>query len=853
MFDFNNMGRLMELARDIDSEDLLRLADKVDLPELLRIIQRLSDSQLARFETALRKAIDGDGDEAGDDGGYVVPFRKAAVIGAGTMGAQIAAHLSNAGLDVLLLDLKGSDDDPDGPARKGLEAARKAKPAAFFDRTGPERIGIGNLEDDLDRLRDVEWVIEAVVERLDIKRNLMKRIEEVTSDEVVVTTNTSGIPIREIVEGRSASFRRRFFGTHFFNPPRYLKLLEIIPTEETDPSIVDRVRHFGRVHLGKGIVQAKDVPYFIGNRVGVYGQLQAMRYFADGRYSIEEIDELTGPLAGRPRSATFRTADIVGLDVLAQVTRNLHETVPDDARRDAFQVPSILERLVEDGALGAKAGRGFYKKEGKTIRSVDPETLEYRDPEPVDLDGLDEIRRLPLDERLRALFELEGRAGDFFRETTLDLLSYAAFRVPEVTDNPADIDRAIRWGFGWEMGPFEMWDAIGFEQVLNAMDEVGVDYPEWVEEVNRSNRDAFYSGPDDERTIVDSLGEEIEEEQPVDVLPLPAIRARSSAEIWSNEEAALLDVGRGVALYEFRSRGNALGRNVMQGLNDALDAIDADSSIRGMIIGNESKNFAVGANLYEVMKAIEESRTEDLERFLGLFQTTIQRIRYARKPVVVAVHQRVLGGACELVMACPNPVASAESYIGLVELGVGLIPAGAGSMMLAAKASERSATGHPSEVQANLQPLYENVAMARVSESASSAKKMGYLAEHAPVVMNDTRRLFAARAEVIRLSDQGYLPPPRRTSITVLGRPTGAAFDVMLQQYLEGGFISDYDRHLGSRLAHVMTGGDLTGPQTVDEEYLLGLEREVFLGLLGEERTQARIRHMLETGKPLRN
>jgi 3-hydroxyacyl-CoA dehydrogenase len=852
MFDFNNMGRLMELARDIDSDDLLKLADKVDLPELLRVIQRLSDTQLTRFETAVRRAVEGDEERDESETQYLPPFRRAAVIGAGTMGAQIAAHLANAGLEVLLLDLK-SGDDPNEAARRGLDAARKAKPAAFFTEDVISRVSIGNLEDDFDRLSDAEWIIEAVVERLDVKRDLLQRIEEVAHDEAIISTNTSGIPIGEIAEGRSESLQRRFLGTHFFNPPRYLKLLEIIPTDETSAEVVERITGFGRVHLGKGIVVAKDVPYFIGNRVGVYAQLQAMRHFTDGDFTIEEIDLLTGPLTGRPRSATFRTADIVGLDVLAQVTRNLHEAVPDDLRRSAFEVPEIIDRLVENGALGAKAGRGFYRKEGREIRSVDPSTFDYRDPSNVSFEGLDEIRRLPLDERLGALFELEGRAGDFFRETTLDLLSYAAYRVPEVTDNPADIDKAIRWGFGWEMGPFEMWDAIGFERVLTAMDEEGIDYPDWIEAINQSDRESFYTGTADERTVVDAEGFDVADELPSDVIPLPSIRARQSSKIWSNDEAALLDIGRGVALLEFRSKGNALGRSVMQGLNEALDIVEDDGALRGLVIGNEAKNFAVGANLFEVMSAITASRHADLERYLSLFQDTIQRVRYARKPVVVAVHQRVLGGACEMVMACPHPVASAESYIGLVELGVGLIPAGAGSMMLAARASERSASGHPSEIQAQLQALYENVAMARVSDSAPAAKNMGYLADHAPVVMNDARRLFAARTEVIRLSDQGYRPPPRRTQVTVLGGPTRAAFEVQLQQYLEGGFISEYDRYLGSQLAYVMTGGDLTGPQPVDERYLLELEREVFLSLLGEERTQARIRHMLENGKPLRN
>jgi 3-hydroxyacyl-CoA dehydrogenase len=853
MLDFNNMGRLMELAKDIDSDDLLKLADKVDLPELLRVIQRLSDDQLTKFESAVRRAVDQPDEGAEDDESqFFTPFRRATVIGAGTMGAQIAAHLANIGLDVRLLDIKG-DDDPNEPVKRGLEAAKKARPAAFFDDDAVSRISIGNLDDDIAEISDADWIIEAVIERLDIKRSLVEKLEKHASGDAIISTNTSGIPIREIAEGRSEDFRRRFLGTHFFNPPRYLKLLEIIPTEDTSAEVVDRVMHFGRVHLGKGVVVAKDVPYFIGNRVGVYGQLQAMRYFTDGDYSIEEIDDLTGPLVGRPRSATFRTADIVGLDVLTQVAQNLHHAVPNDPAREAFHPPELIERLVDAGALGAKSRKGFYEKRGRDILSVDPETLHYTEPGESDLPGVDDLRKLPLEDRLQKLFELDGRAGEFFRETTLDLLAYAAHRVPEVTDNPADVDRAIKWGFGWELGPFEIWDAIGFERVLNAMDEAGIDYPDWIEEINRTNRDAFYISDEDGSSVVDAEGGDIFEELLPDVLGLPIIRTQKSAELWSNDEAALLDIGRGVALFEFRSRGNALGRQVMEGLNEAIDRVESDGSLRGMVVGNEGKNFAVGANLFEVAKAVEAGESDAIERYLTLFQSTIQRVRYARKPVVVAVHQRVLGGACEMVMACPNPVASAESYIGLVELGVGLIPAGAGSMMLAARASERAATGHPSEIQAQLQTVFENVAMARVAESAVQARAMGYLADCARIVMSDERRLFVARQEVVRLSDAGYLPPPRRTRITVLGRPTRSAFEVQLQQYLHGGFISEYDSHLGFQLAHVMTGGDLSGPQEVSEEYLLELEREAILGLLGQEKTRARIKHMLESGKPLRN
>ena len=462
------------------------------------------------------------------------PFRTAAVLGAGTMGAQIAAHLANAGLQVHLLDVTpasiGQDGAPDDIVEKGFQQARKASPDPFFDDAAAGRMTLGNFEDDFDRVADVDWVIEAVVERMDIKRDVHARIEAATDAETVVSTNTSGLPIHEIAEGRSASFKRRFLGTHFFNPPRYLKLLEIIPTGATDPAVVKRVAQFGRLHLGKGIVVANDVPYFIGNRVGVYGQLQALRYFTEGDYTIEEIDTLTGKLVGRPKSATFRTADLVGLDVLVDVTKNLHEMASHDESRGAFQVPSLLQRLVDEGRLGQKTGAGFYKKEDGEIKSVDPETLEYTSAEEEELGDLGRIWKAGgLDDRLRALYEDDSRAGQFFRETTLDLLGYSARRIGEITDNPADVDRAIRWGFGWELGPFQTWDALGFETVLGGMEQQGIEVPGWVEAMHESGATTFYRTRAGEREVYIPAESRYERDpRPADELRLDPIKAEAS-------------------------------------------------------------------------------------------------------------------------------------------------------------------------------------------------------------------------------------------------------------------------------------------------------------------------------------
>ena len=783
------------------------------------------------------------------------PFRTAAVLGAGTMGAQIAAHLANAGLQVELLDITPDEGAPNAVVEKGFAAAKKAKPAAFFTDEAGGRVRLGNFEEHFDRIGSVDWVIEAVVERMDIKRDVAARIEDAVRPDAVISTNTSGLPIHEIIADRSEDFQRRFLGTHFFNPPRYLKLLEIIPTDTTERAVVERVAQFGRLHLGKGIVVANDVPYFIGNRVGVYAQLQALRYFTDGDYSIEEIDTLTGPLVGHPKSATFRTADLVGLDVLRDVTNNLYEKAPSDESRDAFQVPDLLNTLVEKGALGAKTGAGFYKKEDGEIKSINPSSGNYESPGPLNLGDLEAVKQAgDTPDRLRRLYEDDGRAGTFFCETTLDLLGYAARRIPEITDSPADVDRAIRWGFGWELGPFEMWDVLGFETVLNGMEQQGLEVPAWVDEMQQQGKTSFYRGQHQDRAVFTPPEESyVSDTPPTDELDLAAIRSNETNVRWRNDDAALLDIGDDVALFEFQSKGNTLGRNVVDGLLEVIERVENDPDIRGLVVGNEGKNFSPGANLGEVAYALQDGQFDLLEQQVARFQQMVQRVRYASKPVVVTVHERVLGGGCEMLLACPHPVAAAESYVGLVELGVGLIPAGTGTTRMAQLAAEKAADTHPSAIQSQLSEYFEQMAMAKVAESARQAQDMGYLSSAAPIVMNAERRLFVARQEVVRLSEEGYLPPPHATNIRVLGRPTRSAFKVSLQQYFEGGFISEYDKKLALALAYVLTGGDLTAPQDVPEDYLIELEREAILRLLGEKKTQDRIEHMLKNRKPLRN
>ncbi|WP_208426329.1 MULTISPECIES: 3-hydroxyacyl-CoA dehydrogenase/enoyl-CoA hydratase family protein [Salinibacter] len=782
------------------------------------------------------------------------PFRTAAVLGAGTMGAQIAAHLANAGLEVHLLDIAPDDDDPNAVVREGFEQAREASPDPFFAGEAADRVHLGNFEEHFGRIGDVDWIVEAVVERMDVKRDVHARIEAHAADDAVISTNTSGLPIHAITEGRSADFKRRFLGTHFYNPPRYLKLLELVPTDATDPDVTERVAQFGRLRLGKGIVVANDVPYFIGNRIGVFAQLQAIRHFTDGDYTIEEIDTLTGKISGRPKSATFRTADLVGLDVLMDVATNLRELVDDEAQREAFAVPDVLERLVDDGRLGEKTKAGFYKKADGEIKSIDPDTLGYTSAADEELGDLGAVWNAGgLSARLQALYEDDGRAGQFFRETTLELLAYSANRLGEVSDNPADVDRAIRWGFGWTMGPFEMWDALGMGTVLDGLEAHALDVPGWVHAMHERG-ETFYDTRDGERAVFMPHADRHEPDpRPADELRLAPIKQDAANELWSTDDAALLDVGDGVALFEFRSKANTLGRDVMMGLRECVGRVEQDANLRGMIVGNEGKNFSVGANLGEMAMAASEGAFDVIDQYIDEFQRTIQQVRYASSPVVVAPHQRVLGGGCEMAMACPHPVAAAETYIGLVELGVGLIPAGTGTMRLAARAAQDAPNDTHNAIQDHLRPYFETVAMAEVAESAAQGIEMGFLPENTRVVMHEDRRLYAAKQEVLRLSEQGYAPPPVMNKIKVLGETTLSTFKVALMQYREGKYITEYDEHLATQLGKVMCGGKLSSPQEVHEDYLIELEREVFLSLLGEEKTQARIQHMLEHNKPLRN
>jgi 3-hydroxyacyl-CoA dehydrogenase len=772
------------------------------------------------------------------------PFRTAAVLGAGVMGTQIAAHLANAGLTVHLLDIPAKSGNKNAIVEAAFKKGLKMSPPIFFTDKIAHRVTLGNFEEHFHRLADVDWIIEAVVENLTVKQELMARLEAIVREDAVISTNTSGLPIHAIAQNRSESFRKRFLGTHFFNPPRYLKLLELIPTLDTDPLVLERVQRFGELHLGKGVVIAKDTPNFIANRIGMYVTMLGLRALTTQGYTIEEIDTLSGPLVGRPKSATFRTADLVGLDTLMYVTENLYAAIPDDKRRDVFQVPDLLRKLVSTGTLGAKTGQGFYKKQKSEILSLNPVTLAYESPKLMNLPGLEPISKMPeLGDRLQTLYRDTGRAGTLFRDSILDILNYSAHRIPEIADSPTEIDRAMRWGFGWDLGPFEIWDAIGFEQVLGDMKAAGMVAPHWVEE----------------------LGNAREGKHPVFVAPCPlrrsplspnidlaGIKADPALTLWQNSEAALLDLGDGVGLYEFRSKGNTLSLNVVKGLGEVLDLLETNN-LKGLVIGNGSAHFSGGANLAEMGMMAQSGSLDGIANLIVTFQTLLQRIYYFPKPIVMAVQGRALGGGCELVMACPNVVAAAETYIGLVEVAVGLIPGAGGIMRMTARVAERAASESPSHVQPFLKAAFETIATAKVSSSAYEGQALGFLPSTTQILMNGDRRLAVAKSTVLHLANSGYVPPPEMNAIQVLGRPGRALLDMGAYVFEQSGYASEHDRYLANRLAYVMTGGDLTAPALVHENYLLELERENFIPLLGLPKTQERVAHMLKTKKPLRN
>jgi 3-hydroxyacyl-CoA dehydrogenase len=788
-------------------------------------------------------------------------IRRVAVLGAGTMGAAIAAHCANAGLEVDLLDI--APDEPDANkndvVNAGFDRMKNARPAALMSGRVAERIRLGNFDDDFDRVAEADWVLEAILENLEPKRELMQRVENVARDDALISSNTSGIPLHQIADGRSEGFRKRFLGTHFFNPPRYLKLLEIIPTEDTDPEVVEFVRDFGERVLGKGGVIAKDTPNFIGNRLGSFTGMQSVTYALENGYGVEEVDAITGPLIGHPRTATFRLNDQVGLDIAVGVAENLVEAAPDDESREDIKPHPKLKEMLEKNLLGNKTGAGFYKRskrDGKTVFDVlDPETFEHHPPENLEIPIAREAREQgDLGARLRFLMDRadEDRHARFIRDTLLPYMAYASRRVPEISDTLEDVDHAMEWGFVHQTGPFRTWDLLGVRETARRMDDMGIEVAQWVREMLEAGNESFYEEKDGRELAYSPVERNYQpvREDPM-VISLDRLR-EEGRELARNDSASLLDLGDGVLCLEFHAKGNSIDAAVVEMGNRALEALDEGDWV-GLVVGNEGRNFSVGANLGEIAYAANNGKLDEIGESVDALQNLLMGFRFAPRPVVAAPRGQTLGGGLEVCLHADRVVAAGETYMGLVEAGVGLIPAGGGTKELARRLVSRPLGMTPDATPLPfVQKAFETIAMARTSSSALEAQEMGFLDEDDRIVMNPDHLLSAAKREVLDLTD-GYVPPERGTNVYAAGKTARAALEVQVKTLQWGRYASDYDGVVAGQAARVLTGGDLSLPQWVPEEYLLKLEKEAFLALLENEKTRERISHMLETGKPLRN
>jgi 3-hydroxyacyl-CoA dehydrogenase len=803
-------------------------------------------------------------------------IEKAVVLGAGTMGSRIAAHFANAGLPCILLDIVPPNLPPGAPlsdrnkiVRAGLEAAKKSKPAAFFTSALAEKVAIGNFEDDLARCAEADWIIEVVAENLGIKRNLLARVAQFRKPGAIVTTNTSGLPVHLIAEGMSEEFQQHWAGTHFFNPPRYLKLVEVIPGPKTSSEVIETLSEFCDHRLGKGVVVAKDTPNFIANRIGTFSMLNALRLMGTLGMTVEEVDTCTGPAVGWPKSATFRTADIVGLDVLVHVVKNIYETAPNDESREMYKVPALVEEMAKRGWLGDKTGQGFYKKvKGageKEILTLDVNTLEYRPRQKAKFASLEMGKAIEdTRERLRALVGplLEGQKGDKAQQFLWGGLSetclYASRRVPEISDNLVDVDRAMRWGFGWELGPFEMMDAIGVKAFAAQVQKEGRSLPPAIEKVLASGRAGFYESAKGATTVFDiGTGGSKKVEEPQGIIVLKSLKD-AGREVERNSGASLIDLGDGVACVEFHAKMNAIGADLIAMMHKGLKRLETDFD--AMVIANQAVNFSVGANLMLVLVGAQEQEWDELHMAVKQFQNINLALKYAPKPVVAAPQGMALGGGCEVSLHSARIQAAAEAYIGLVETGVGLIPGGGGTKEMLIRANEHAAGGEDLDLFHALKPVFEAIAMAKVGTSAEECRDLGFLRREDGVSMNRDRLVADAKEAALALVRGGYKPlaatwqeGAQTTQIKVLGEQFLAGAKLAIHMMLRGGYASEYDAHVGRKLANILAGGALSSPQLVSEQYVLDLEREAFVSLLGEKKTQERIAHTLKTGKPLRN
>ena len=797
-------------------------------------------------------------------------INKVAVIGSGIMGSGIACHFANIGVQVLLLDIVPRELN-DKETKKGLtlkdkvvrnrlvnEAltkSLKSKPSPIYHSKFASRITTGNLEDDLAKIAEVDWIIEVVVERLDIKKQVFEQIEKYRKPGTLITSNTSGIPIAFMSEGRSEDFQQNFCGTHFFNPPRYLKLFEIIPGPKTRPEVLSFLNTYGEKFLGKTSVVAKDTPAFIGNRIGIFSIMSLFHAVKEMGLTVEEVDKLTGPVIGRPKSATFRTVDVVGLDTLVHVANGIGENCPKDERHELFQLPDFIKTMSDNKWLGSKTGQGFYKKvkgdKGKSeILSLDLDTLEYRSKKRANFASLELTK--PIDkviERFPVLIGGKDKAGEFYRKSFGALFAYVSHRIPEITDELYKIDDAMKAGFGWEHGPFQIWDAIGLDKGLALINEAGQEPATWINELKDAGMTSFYT-VNDGATYFYDIPKKEQVKKPGQDAFIILDNIRKSNEVFKNSGVVIEDLGDGILNCEFQSKMNTIGGDVIAGLNKAIDLAEKD--FQGLVIGNQAANFSVGANIAMIFMLAVEQEYDELNMAVKMFQDTMMRMRYSSIPTISAPHGMCLGGGCELSLHADKVVAAAETYIGLVEFGVGVIPGGGGSKEMALRASD---SFRKNDVELNvLQEYFLTIGMAKVSTSAYEAYDLGILQQGKDiVVVNKDRQIAMAKAYAKLMAEAGYTQPVRRKDVKVLGKQALGMFLVGTDSMEAAHYISEHDKKIADKLAYVMAGGDLSETSYVSEQYLLDLEREAFLSLCTERKTLERIQHMLKTGKPLRN
>ncbi|GGW66701.1 3-hydroxyacyl-CoA dehydrogenase [Winogradskyella epiphytica] len=797
-------------------------------------------------------------------------IKKIAIIGSGIMGSGIACHFANIGVDVLLLDIVPRELTDKEKAKgltledkvvrnrlvnDALAASIKSKPAPLYHPSFANRITTGNLEDDIAKVKDVDWIMEVVVERLDIKQQVFEKLEKYRTPGTLITSNTSGIPIKFMSEGRSEDFQKHFCGTHFFNPARYLKLFEIIPGPKTDQAVLDFLNEYGEKFLGKTSVVAKDTPAFIGNRIGIFSIQSLFHAVKDLDLTIEEVDKLSGPVIGRPKSATFRTVDVVGLDTLVHVANGIRENCPKDERLELFELPDFIKTMVDNKWLGSKTGQGFYKKVRKDdgsseILSLDLNTLEYRSAKKAKFATLELTKTVDkVIDRFKILVKGKDKAGQFYRKSFAALFAYVSNRIPEITDDLYKIDDAMKAGFGWEHGPFQIWDAIGVEKGIEMMKAEGLEPNAWVNDMLASGNTSFYTVKDG-ATYAYDIPKKSQEKIPGQDSFIILDNIRKTSEVFKNSGVVVEDLGDGILNVEFQSKMNTIGGDVLAGLNKAIDIAEKDFA--GLVVGNQAANFSVGANIGMIFMMAAEQEYDELNMAIKYFQDTMMRMRYSAIPTIAAPHGMSLGGGCELSMHADKVVAAAETYIGLVEFGVGVIPGGGGSKEMALRASDTFRKG---DVQLNtLQEYFLTIGMAKVATSAYEAFDLGILQKGKDVVVvNKDRQIAVAKQHAMLMADMGYTQPVKRTDVKVLGKQALGMFLVGTDSMEDSNYISEHDKKIANKLAYVMAGGDLSEPNLVSEQYLLDLEREAFLSLCTERKTLERIQHMLTKGKPLRN